>query len=149
MPDNATDTMTLLARVPFFRAVTADELRLIFAVGTERHLAPGTVLGHGGQRLDVLWVILDGQVAVTSPLMGSVSTVTGPQVWGVASLVEPFTPNGTAATVTECRMLQLNAADVRLLAQQNPRLGTEIYLALATHVFRRLRELTRGARERA
>jgi CRP-like cAMP-binding protein len=74
--------------------------------------------------------------------------VTAPQVWGVASLVAPFAPTGTASTKTECRMLQLKATDVRQLAEQNPRLGSKIYLGLATHVFRRLRDLTHTAQRR-
>jgi CRP-like cAMP-binding protein len=146
--DPLADTIRLLSGIPFLSSLNADELRLIFALGTERNLPPGTVLGHGGERNDSVWVLLDGQIEVASPIASAISVVTAPQVWGVASLVAPFAPTGTAVTRTECRMLQLRAADVRQLAEQNPRLGSQIYHGLATHVFRRLRELTKDAQRR-
>lgn len=148
MNDPLADTIRLLSGVPFLAPLDADELRLIFALGTERHLPARTVLGHGGERNDSVWVLLDGQIEIESPIAAGVSVVTAPQVWGVASLVAPFAPTGTASTKTECRMLQLKATDVRRLAEQNPRLGSKIYLGLATHVFRRLRELTQAAQRR-
>lgn len=148
-PDgDLSSTIALLAAVPLFKHLAPDELRLIFAVGVERSLPPRTMLGRGGERIDALWVILSGQVDVTSPLTNAVSTITAPQIWGAASLVSPFQPNGSAVTRTECRMLQLNAPDVRALAEQNPRLGAQLYHALATHVFRRLRDLTAAAQRR-
>jgi CRP-like cAMP-binding protein len=142
------DMIRLMSGVPFLASLGAAELRLIFALGTERHLPPGTLLGRGGERNDSVWILLGGQIEVASPLSGTVAVVNAPQVWGVASLVAPFTPTGSAITKTECRMLQVNAADIRQLAEQNPRLGSQIYLGLATHVFRRLRELSADAQRR-
>ena len=139
------DALALLQRVPVFERLAPDQLRLLFAIGMERHLAPGTVLGHGGEPLDVVWVILDGEVDIDSPLMRGTSTIVGPESWGMASLVPPFTPNGTAVAATECRALLLPSADVRQLIEQSPRLGVDLYLALSTNLFRRIRVLTQAA----
>ncbi|MGE3855926.1 MAG: cyclic nucleotide-binding domain-containing protein [Dehalococcoidia bacterium] len=139
------DALSLLQRVPVLEHLQPDQLRLLFAIGVERHLAPGTLLGRGGEPLDVLWIILEGEVEIDSPLTRGSSIIAGPESWGTASLVPPHTPNGTAVTVTECRALLLRAEDVRALIEQSPRLGVDLYLALSTNVFRRIRVLTDAA----
>jgi CRP-like cAMP-binding protein len=139
------DALALLQQVPVFERLAPDQLRLLFAIGVERHLPAGTLLGRGGEPLDVIWVILDGVVEIDSPLTRGSTSLVGPESWGTASLVPPFTPNGTAVTATECRMLLLRSADVRQLIEQSPRLGVDLYLALSTNVFRRIRVLTHAA----
>lgn len=139
------DALSLMQQVPVLEHLQPDQLRLLFAIGVERHLAPGTLLGRGGEPLDVLWIILEGEVEIDSPLTRGSSIISGPESWGTASLVAPFTPNGTAVTVTECRALLLRAEDVRRLIEQSPRLGVDLYLALSTNVFRRIRVLTDAA----
>src|SRR5690606_11579522 len=104
----ATDAITLMREIPLFRQLELAELHLLFAIGSERGVPKGTTLGVGGRHLDTLWVLLEGRVAVNSPLnrMGT-SRLEGPAVWGSSALVDPFHSIGTAVTDTDCRMVAI------------------------------------------
>ena len=126
------------------------ELYLLAGIGTEEFVPKGTTLGVEDQPLTELWVILEGHVAVTSPVTGGgESIIEAPAVWGVSALVEPFTSFGTAITDTDCRMLRIATVDVRDLAARNPRLGVRLYEELASWVFVRTNRLLEEAVARA
>lgn len=139
------DAIGLMRRAPLLDHLQPDQLRLLYALGMERQLSKGTVLGYGGRVLESVWVILEGEVEIDTPLSRGASILQGPETWGTASLVPPFKPNGTAVTRTACRVVQIGSADIRTLIEQSPRLGVDLYLALATNVFRRIRILTNAA----
>jgi CRP-like cAMP-binding protein len=137
--------VALMRRAPLLDHLQPDQLRLLYAIGVERRLPPRTVLGYGGKVIESMWVILEGEIEIDSPLTRGATTLRGPETWGSASLVPPFMPNGTAVTVTDCRMVQIDSSDIRALIEQSPRLGVDLYLALSTNVFRRIRILTNAA----
>jgi HEAT repeat protein len=59
------ETMLRLRRVPLFERLAPEDLQRLAAVATERWFEPGEVLVREGEPGDELFVILDGQVAVT------------------------------------------------------------------------------------
>ena len=143
-----TDAITLMKDIPLFHELGEGELNLLWAMGQEIGMPPDRSLAPAGEEPQAFWIILEGAVAVRSAMAGrEPSIINAPQVWGIASLVPPYRSPGTAVTVTQCRLVRLDAASVRQLADTNPRLGTRLYQAIAAHIFRRVRELAGGHTE--
>jgi len=136
------DAITLMKDIPLFRDLGEGELNLLWAMGQEVGMPADRSLSAVGKEPQAFWILLEGSVAVRSAMSGrEPSIVQAPEVWGVASLVPPYRSPGAAVTVTNCRLVRLESADVRQLADTNPRLGTRLYQAIAAHIFRRVREL--------
>lgn len=139
------DAVGLMSRAPLFDHLPPDQVRLLYALGIERRLPPATVLGQGGQVLEWVWVILEGEIEVATPFSSGGARLHGPETWGTASLVSPHKTASTAVTATECRVVQIRSADIRTLVGHSPRLGVDLYLALSANVFRLLRVVTAAA----
>lgn len=136
------DAIALMKQIPLFRELGQGELNLLWAMGQELGMPADRSLAPVGDEPQAFWIILEGSIAVRSAMVGrEPSIVHAPEVWGVASLVPPYRSPGNAVTTTACRLVRLEAAGVRQLADTNPRFGTRLYQAIAAHVLRRLREL--------
>lgn len=97
-------------------------------MGQETGLPAGYPLEPPPGQPPLLWIILDGRVDITFPrprVEEGYATLFESEIWGASSLVPPFTSPGHAVTGTPCRALKLGAHEVRTLAEQNPRLGSE------------------------
>lgn len=138
----ATDAITLMKEIPLFREMGEGELNLIWAMGQEIGMPADRSLAAAGNEPQAFWILLEGSIAVRTIMPGrDPSIVHAPAVWGVAALVPLYRSPGTAVTVTNCRLVRIESADVRQLADTNPRMGTRLYQAIAAHSFRRVREL--------
>jgi hypothetical protein len=136
-------TMSLLDRavalrtVDAFRGVTTDQLALIAAIAHERVLPEGSVLFDEGQPPDSLFVVLDGQVALSrqGKPMGAIA---GGEALGTWSLLddEPRQARAVAAG-GPIRVLAIDREDFfDVLAEHN-----EISRSLMRDLVGRLRTL--------
>lgn len=138
------DAITLMKEIPLFRELGEGELNLLWAMGQEIGMPPDRSLAAAGSEPQAFWILLEGTIAVRTVMLGGEpSIVHAPAVWGVAALVPPYRSPGTAVTVTACRLVRIESADVRQLAETDPRMGTRLYQAIAAHSFRRVREILR------
>ena len=144
------DTISILHSLPLFQNFSSSEVLLFYAVGTERGLPAGRVLGGGEGPIESLWVLLAGRLAVHSPLVpGHVSYLDAPAVYGVTALVPPH-PDVRGVTHTDCQLLEIPVHTIRQFCADNPRLGHRLYESVARHLLDRLTTIVaevRGARE--
>jgi len=139
----STDAITLMKDIALFQDMGEGELNLIWAMGQEVGMPANRSLAAVGNDPQAFWILLEGTVAIRSAIAGrEPSIVPAPDVWGVAALVPPYRSPGTAVTVTACRLVRIESANVRQLTDTNPRLGARLYQAIAAHILRRVRALS-------
>ena len=136
------DALQLMKQIPLFRQLGEGELNLVWAMGQELGLPAGYSLETPADQPPVLWILLEGRVDATFPTVeDGQTTIHAPEVWGASTLVPPFRSPGLAVTATPCRVLRIYAREVRMLAEQSPRLGVRLYEELATRFAGRFRGL--------
>jgi CRP/FNR family transcriptional regulator/CRP/FNR family cyclic AMP-dependent transcriptional regulator len=114
----------LLAKVELFSELNADELATVASVASTRSVAKYTVIFHGGDAADAVYVIGSGKVkVVTTSTEGKefILTVLGAgQVFGEMALVEEAPRSASVVTLTAVELLAIKREDFHHLLNTSP-----------------------------
>ena len=129
----------LLAKVELFSELNADELATVASVASTRSVAKDTVIFHGGDAADAVYVIGSGKVkVVTTSTEGKefILTVLGAgQVFGEMALVEEAPRSASVVTLTAAGLLAIKREDFHHLLNTSPGISRSLLAILS----RRLR----------
>ena len=133
------DLNQLLAKVELFAELNADELSAVASVAGTRTVAKDTVIFHGGDVADAVYVIASGKVkVVTTSTDGKefILTVLGAgQVFGEMALVEEAPRSASVVTLTAAELLAIKREDFHHLLNTSPGISRSLLAILS----RRLR----------
>jgi CRP-like cAMP-binding protein len=133
------DLNQLLAKVELFAELSADELSAVASVASTRTVAKDTVIFHGGDVADAVYVIASGKVkVVTTSTDGKefILTVLGAgQVFGEMALVEEAPRSASVVTLTAVELLAIKREDFHHLLNTSPGISRSLLAILS----RRLR----------
>jgi len=133
------DLNQLLAKVELFAELNADELSAVASVASTRTVAKDTVIFHGGDVADAVYVIASGKVkVVTTSTDGKefILTVLGAgQVFGEMALVEEAPRSASVVTLTAAELLAIKREDFHHLLNTSPGISRSLLAILS----RRLR----------
>jgi CRP-like cAMP-binding protein len=136
MTENLTE---LLAKVELFSELNAEELATVAGVATTRSVAKDTVIFHGGDAADAVYVISSGKVkVVTTSTDGKefILTVLGAgQVFGEMALVEEAPRSASVVTLTSVDLVAIKRDDFHHLLNTSPGISRSLLAILS----RRLR----------
>ena len=114
----------LLAKVELFSELNADELATVASVASTRSIAKDTVIFHGGDVADAVYVIGSGKVkVVTTSTEGKefILTVLGAgQVFGEMALVEEAPRSASVVTLTAVELMAIKREDFHHLLATSP-----------------------------
>ena len=129
----------LLAKVELFTELSSDELAAVASVASTRSVAKDTVIFHGGDVADAVYVIASGKVkVVTTSTDGKefILTVLGAgQVFGEMALVEEAPRSASVVTLTAAELLAIKREDFHHLLNTSPGISRSLLAILS----RRLR----------
>jgi CRP-like cAMP-binding protein len=129
----------LLAKVELFTELSPDELAAVASVASTRSVAKDTVIFHGGDAADAVYVIASGKVkVVTTSTEGKefILTVLGAgQVFGEMALVEEAPRSASVVTLTAVELLAIKREDFHHLLTTSPGISRSLLAILS----RRLR----------
>lgn len=130
----------LLRRYQFFAGLTSDQIALLAEVAEEVTVEAETYIFAEETELTDFYLILDGRVAITLnlPEIGNRAVITDTSAkkrevtvgmvgvgdvcaWG--ALIPPYKAISNARTLTPCRVLMINAQDLRSIFDRDPRFG--------------------------
>ncbi|HZW04666.1 MAG TPA: Crp/Fnr family transcriptional regulator [Anaerolineaceae bacterium] len=140
---NPVDYLKVFQSIPWFLELKPESLERLASIAQICQLAPGEVLFQEGDRSNYLYLLLDGEVNLTShvPTHGSLQIYTAQplDVIGWSSLtpiVRQRTANAQAVSAT--RLLTFDGESLRKLCEQDHDLGFIIMRRLANVVASRL-----------
>jgi CRP/FNR family cyclic AMP-dependent transcriptional regulator len=131
-----------LQRVPLFSGFNEDELRRVAELSRIVEAPMGTVITQIGEPGDSFFVIIDGMVAVRTPV-GAGSQLRPGDFFGEMSLVDGEPRSATIVATTDLRVLVVDRSNFWRLLDEAPELMRRILTMLSRRV-RRL-EQTIGA----
>lgn len=134
--DSTQDLAAIINTLPLFLDLTAEQRNMITALSCLVELDPGDVPIQEGGPLDLLYIILEGeiQVEVFVPTIGQVVT----SKLGTYDMIgwSAMTPivrqrTGTTTALTHCWLLGLNGKLLRSLCEEDNIIGFTIYQRIA------------------
>ncbi len=137
-----------LERYACFRALTEDQRQAIAQLAREECFYPGHVLFREGGRGTQLYMLDIGEVEIMYHIgeedLVRVDTVSGGEIIGCSSLIEPYTYSSTARCITEIETLILDADALRKLMEEDCQIGYSIQKDLIQILLDRVTDLRLG-----
>ena len=122
-----------LQRVPLFSGFNEDELRRVAELSRIVESPAGTVITHIGEPGDSFFVIIDGTVAVRTPV-GAGSQLRPGDFFGEMSLVDGEPRSATIVATTDVRLLVVDRFHFWRLLDETPDLTRRILTILSRRV---------------
>lgn len=140
MAGSGEDTLELLARVPIFSTLAAEELSQVAEVAVPRRFGSGQVVFREGDSSDTCYVIRSGHVrAVRAHADGRSITLAqfAPgDFFGELAMLDEERRSATIETLEETEAIAILGSDMRRLLREHPDIAVKLISALG----RRLRE---------
>lgn len=123
-----------LREVDIFQSLTDHELRTIAGICVRRRFSPGDFFAREGTRGDHLYVIMSGQVRLSSKSEGdhlALRTIREGESVPLASLLEPPLLITTAEAIEPVEALVIDRGTLLRFCDLQPMMGMHIYRAIA------------------
>lgn len=137
----ASDTASLLARVPAFAMLTAEDLERVATVAVPRSFQAGEVVFREGDASDTCYIVREGHArAVRDHAGGRTITLAtfGPgDIFGELAMFEDERRSATVEAIEATTVIGLLGPDMRRLMIEHPGISQRLAIALG----RRLREM--------
>ncbi len=132
-----------MRKVLFIFSVLSDaDVEWLAAAGERVHVDPGTVLVPLGARIDFLYFVLDGRLAVFTKGRDSINSLESGEIIGEMSLVDPAPTTVSVEVVSESTLLRIPDAVVREKLASDLGFASRFYRALCVFLAHRMRQTT-------
>jgi hypothetical protein len=123
----------LLQSVDLLSGARSQQLALLASIARDLDADPDRVLLSRDEPTDAMYVVIDGEVALTG-VGGQAITVSAGQAFGTWALIDREASLIEARTLTACRLLKIQRSDFRDLLVDNPELGLDLLEGLAARL---------------
>ena len=129
------DKVDLLARMPLFAGLGADELATIAGLTEDVEVAAGTVLTHEGRYEGWFYLVVAGTVEIARA-GAEVDTIGAGGFVGEISLLDDGPRTATATTLTPCELLRVNNSQFDELLDASPAIRQRLQAAMEARLVR-------------
>ena len=132
-----------MRKVLFIFSVLSDsDVEWLAVTGERMHLDPGKVLIPMGARLDSIYFVLEGRLAVKTRAGEVISVLESGEIIGEMSLVDPAPTAVSVEVLTESTVLRLSDEVVREKLETDLGFASRFYRALCVFMADRMRQTT-------
>lgn len=138
----------LLRRYPFFGFLNPEQLRQVAMMTEERELPKNTILFTIGEKAEMLYFLVNGRIDLHYIVEDKhlpelrkdfhIGSINPGEVLAISALVEPYELTSTAVTTTPCTLLQIHAASLHQLCEQDHDLAYGLQKMIAKTAMERL-----------
>jgi CRP/FNR family transcriptional regulator, cyclic AMP receptor protein len=138
----------VIRRYPFFSFMTVDQRREVAMIADEVEAAAGETIFAIGDKAETLFLLTQGAVdlhyivvdehepALRKDFM--VGTVNPGEILGISALVEPYEMTTSAVAIQDCKLLKINAVELRRLSEHDQDLALGLQKKVAQVTMERL-----------
>jgi len=132
-----------LRKVLFIFSVLSDaDVEWLAQSGERVHVDPGTQVIARGVRIDHIYFVLEGRLAIRTAAGATVATLESGEIVGEMSLVDPAPTVVTVESVTESTLLRIADSRVREKLASDLAFAARFYRALCVFLADRVRNTT-------
>ena len=125
-----------------FSELTDGDVEWLAQVGDRVHFEPGNVLIPLGARVDNLYFVLDGRLAIKTQAGDPIALLESGEIVGEMSLVDPAPTTVSVEVATPCTLLRISDARVREKLASDLGFASRFYRALCVFLADRMRQTT-------
>ena len=125
-----------------FSELTDGDVEWLAQAGDRVHFEPGTVLIPLGSRVDNLYFVLDGRLAIKTRAGDPLALLESGEIVGEMSLVDPAPTAVSVEVVTDATLLRISDAQVREKLASDLGFASRFYRALCVFLADRMRQTT-------
>ncbi len=138
-----------LKKTELFGTLDESQLGALLSHSSAESFPGGTTIFRQGDEANYLYILIEGSVELSVKTGERFDFLTSKvekegTAFGIPSLIEPFRYNMTATCLRPSKLLVINAGNVRLEMEKDPKMGMEMLKKLASIYFNRLNELRLG-----
>jgi hypothetical protein len=130
MPITTMERILLLRRVELFKEIPAQELELIARLCSVVHFAPGECFISQGERSDGLYILVAGEVEVSTDDLGIIDMRKEGDVIGEIGVLANQVRSANCTAVVETTALHIRQADLWDLLERNATLSASVIRVL-------------------
>lgn len=132
-----------MRKVLFIFSVLSDgDVEWLAKAGEHVHVEAGTVLIPLGSRIDYLYFVLDGRLAIRTRAGDPIALLESGEIIGEMSLVDPAPTTVSVDIVADATLLRIPDAVLRDKLAEDPGFASRFYRALCVFLADRLRSTT-------
>jgi CRP-like cAMP-binding protein len=125
-----------------FSELTDGDVEWLAQAGDRVHFEPGNVLIPLGARVDNVYFVLDGRLAIKTKAGDAIALLESGEVVGEMSLVDPAPTTVSVEVVASCTLLRISDARVREKLASDLGFASRFYRALCVFLADRMRQTT-------
>ncbi len=125
-----------------FSELTDGDVEWLAQAGDRVHFEPGNVLIPLGARVDNLYFVLDGRLAIKTKSGDPIALLESGEIVGEMSLVDPAPTTVSVEVATHCTLLRISDARVREKLASDLGFASRFYRALCVFLADRMRQTT-------
>jgi CRP-like cAMP-binding protein len=138
-----------LKKTELFINLKESHLDALLSWSSVESFTEGKTIFRQGEEATRLYVLIEGTIELTVKAQERIDFMTSKidkegAVFGTPSLMEPFRYNVTATCLRPAKVLLIEAAHLKKMMEEDPKMGMEIMRKLASIYFKRLNELRSG-----
>ena len=134
--------ISLMKKVLFILSeLDDDDIDWILETSEREHLPKGTVLIQQGQAINVVYILLEGDLSVTTTAADGreIAVLSSGEVVGEMSFIDTRPPSATVTAKTEALVLSIPRSHLAIKLKQDVGFASRFYRALAIFLSDRLR----------
>ncbi len=125
-----------------FSELTDGDVEWLAGAGERISLDAGTVLIALGSRVDSIWFVLDGQLAIRTADGKPLARLESGEIVGEMSLVDPAPTAVSVEVASDATLLRIGDDEVRRKLRADPAFAARFYRALCVFMADRIRQTT-------
>lgn len=147
------ETVSVLASIPLFRGLTAEQLKVMERVARKKRFPKDGVIIREGDQGDVMYVLARGSVQVSRTVTLSLSRsgvgegeksfakldADDHPAFGEMAILEKSLRGATVTALSDCDLLEISHGDFERLCHEDPVLGYQVIRNIASQLSTRLR----------
>jgi CRP-like cAMP-binding protein len=144
-----TNKFDLCHEYPLFSDLNAEQMHAVIELCREECFYPNYTLFEEGEPATRMYVLVDGEIDVFFTIgeegLARVGRIGRGEIFGCLALVPPYIHMATARAKTRIEVLELDAAALRELFEEDPRLAVSIQQHVIQGLLARIVDLRLGS----
>jgi CRP/FNR family cyclic AMP-dependent transcriptional regulator len=133
----------VIRRYPYFSGMSMERINLLANIAEEIECEQDQYFHHEGEAIDKVYIIVKGEVSLVTSLPQQdkevvINTLGAGDVFGWTSLLPPFTAGSGAKSVTNCKLVEFSASELRSKFEEDFQFGYLMMTKIAQIIRERL-----------
>lgn len=133
----------VIRRYPYFSGMSMERINLLANIAEEIEYEQDQYFHHEGEAIDKIYIIVKGEVSLVTSLPQQdkevvINTLGAGDVFGWTSLLPPYTAGSGAKSVTNCKLVEFSASELRSKFEEDFQFGYLMMTKIAQIIRERL-----------